>query len=83
MFSGCTVLPDSKETELGISNQKAPLSSKNTKIVLLPCCAWKCALTIISSKVDISLVPGCHLLRWMSPQKGHKNYFKDWCLMNA
>ena len=30
MFSGCTVLPDSKETELGSSDQEAsPSASKN------------------------------------------------------
>ena len=37
MFSGCTVLPDSKETELGSSNQEAsPLADKNTGVVLVP-----------------------------------------------
>ena len=31
MLSGCTLPPDSKETELGNSNQKAsPLADKNT-----------------------------------------------------
>ena len=31
MFSGCTVLPDSKETEFGSSNQEAsPSAGKNT-----------------------------------------------------
>ena len=38
MFSGGTVLPDSKETELGSSNQEASQSAgKNTGIVLVPC----------------------------------------------
>ena len=38
MFSGCTVPPDSKETELGSSNQEASLSAgKNTGVVLVPC----------------------------------------------
>ena len=38
VFSGCTVLPDSKETELGSSNQEAtPSAGKNTRIVLVPC----------------------------------------------
>ena len=38
MFSGCTVLPDSKETELGSSNQEAsPSAGKNTRVVLVPC----------------------------------------------
>ena len=48
MFSGCTVLPDSKEMELGSSNQEtSPSAGKNTAI---------------SGGVDISEVPGCHLL---------------------
>ena len=38
MFSGCTVLPDSKETILGSSNQEAsPPAGKNTGVVLVPC----------------------------------------------
>ena len=69
MFSGCTVPPDSKMTELGISDQEAsPLGGKNTGIVLVPCRAWKCVATAISAGVDISEVPGCHLLRQMSSQ---------------
>ena len=63
MFSGCTVLPDSKETELGSSDQEAsPSAGKNTRIVLVPCCTWKCVPTAISSGVDISEVSRCHLL---------------------
>ena len=63
MFSGCTVPPDSKETELGSSDQEAsPSAGKNTGIVLVPCCTWKCVPTAISGGVDISEVPGCHLL---------------------
>ena len=69
MFSGCTVLPDSKETKLGSSDQEAsPSAGKNTGIVLVPCRAWKCVPTAISGGVDISEVPGCHLLRQMSSQ---------------
>ena len=61
MFSGCTVPPDSKETELGISNQEAsPSAGKNTGIVLVPCRVWKCVPTAISSSVDISEVPGTY-----------------------
>ena len=61
MFSGCTVLPDSKETELGSSNQKAsPSGGKNTGTVLVPCRAWKCVPTAISGGVDIPEVPGCY-----------------------
>ena len=38
MLSGCTVPSDSKETELGSSDQEAsPSSGKNTGVVLLPC----------------------------------------------
>ena len=55
MFSGCTALPGSKETKLGSSNQDAsPSASKNARIVLVPCCAWKCVPTAISGGVDIS-----------------------------
>ena len=70
MFSGCIVLPDSNETKLGSSGEEASLSAgkKNTGIVLVPCRAWKCVPTAISSGVDISKVPGCHLLRQMSSQ---------------
>ena len=63
MFSGCTVLPDSKETKLGSSNQEAsPSAGENTGIVLVPCHAWKCVPTAISDGVDISEVRGCYLL---------------------
>ena len=69
MFSGCTVLPDSKETELGSSDQEAsPSAGKNTGIVLVPCRAWKCVPTAISSGVNIFEVRGCHLLRQKSSQ---------------
>ena len=62
MFSGCIVMPDSKETELGSSNQEAfPSADKNSGKVLVLCCAWKCAPTVISGDVDIFEVPGCHL----------------------
>ena len=54
MFSGCTVSPDSKETELGTSNQEAsPSAGKNTRVVLMPCCAWKLVPTANSGGVDI------------------------------
>ena len=69
MFSGCTVPSDSKETKLGSSNQEASQSAgKNTGIVLVPCCAWKYVPTATSGGVDISEVPGSHLLRQMSSQ---------------
>ena len=69
MFSGSTLPPDSKETELGSSNPEAsPSAGKNTGIVLVPCRAWKCAPTAISGGGDISEVPESHLLRHMSSQ---------------
>ena len=38
MFSGCTVLPESKEIKLESSDQEvSPLAGKNTKVVLVPC----------------------------------------------
>ena len=68
MFSGCTVLPDSKETEIGSCDQEAsPSAGKNAWIVLVPCCTWKCVYGV-SQRVDISEVPGCHLVRQMSSQ---------------
>ena len=67
MFSGCTVLPDSKETELGSSNQEVFLSTgRNTGVVLMSCHAWKCVPTTIFVGVDRRVL--C---------KGHKNYFYD------
>ena len=63
MFSGSTVLPDSNETELGSSNQKAsPSARKNKRIVLVPCHVWKCDPTAISGGMNIFKVSGCHLL---------------------
>ena len=60
---------DSKEAELGSSDQEAsPSPGKNAGIVLVPCRAWKCVPAAISRGVDISEVPGCHLLRQMSSQ---------------
>ena len=67
MFSGCTVPPDSKETELGSSNQNAsPSAGKNTGVVLVPCSRTEMRPTAISGGADISEVPGCHLLQQMS-----------------
>ena len=67
--SGCTVPPHSKETETGSSGQEAsPSEGKDTRIVLVPCGTWKCVVTAISDGVDISMVPGYHLLQQMSSQ---------------
>ena len=71
VFYGCTVPPVSKETKLGSSDQEAsPSAGKNTNIVLVPCRIWKCVPTATSGGVDISEVPGCHLLQQMSSQYG-------------
>ena len=58
------MLPDSKETELGSSDQEASqLAGKNTKVVLEPCSRIEVRpYSSTSGGVDISEVPGCHLL---------------------
>ena len=63
-FSGCTVLPDSKETGLGSSDQEASPSAgkNNTRLVLVLRRTWKCFPTAISCGVYIFEVPWCHLL---------------------
>ena len=77
MFSGCAVLPYSKNIKLGSSDQDAsPSATKNKGIVLLPCCTWKCVPTAISAGVNISEVPGCHLLQQMSSQLGSQKLFQ-------
>ena len=79
MFSSCTVPPDSKETERRSSDKEAfPSPGKNTGVVLVPCHAWKCVPTTISGGVNISEVPGCHLLRQMSFQRGSQENHNDW-----
>ena len=71
MFSGWTVLPDGKKMELGSSDQEAsPSAGKNTGVVLVHVCTWNCIPTVISGGVDISEIPGCHLLQQMSSQSG-------------
>ena len=63
------MLPDSKETKLVSNNEEAsPSAGENTGIILVPCGAWKSVPTAISDGVDISKVPGCHLLQQMSSQ---------------
>ena len=67
MFFGCTVARNSKETERGSRNQEtSPAADKNTKIVLVPCLCMEVHPAAISGGVDISKVPGCHLLQQMS-----------------
>ena len=58
-------MPDSKETNSrsdGSNQEVSPSAGKNAGIVLMPCCTWKCVPTTISVDVDVSKVPGCHLL---------------------
>ena len=56
--------PARKETEFGSRDQEAsPSAGKNTRIFLVPCCAWKCVPTAISDGLDICEVTGCHLLQ--------------------
>ena len=47
----------------------SPSAGKNTGVVLVLCCSWKCIATNICSGVDISEVHGCHLFRRMSSQR--------------
>ena len=69
MFSGCTVPPDSKETELGSSDQEtSPSAGKTTGVVLVPCSRMEVHPYSYFHAVDISEVPGCHLLQQMSSQ---------------
>ena len=69
--------PDSKETELGSSNQEVFLSAaKYTGVVLVPCGTWKCVHATSFGGVDIFEVPVCHLSQQIVLSEGHKNYFK-------
>ena len=69
MCYGCTVLPDSKQIELGSSDHEAsPSAGKNTGVVLVPCSHME-ARPYSSGSVVISEVPGCHLLLQMSSQR--------------
>ena len=69
MFSGCIVQADSNRSKLGSVDQEVFTSAgKNTEIVLVPCLTWKCVFTVSSGGMDISEVPGCHLLQQMSSQ---------------
>ena len=64
-------MPDSKETEIWSSDQKAsPSAGKNAGVVLVPCRIWKCVPTAISGGANISEVPGCYLLQQKSSQWG-------------
>ena len=61
--------PAGKKTEVGSRNQEAfPSAGKNNGVVLVTHCVQKHVSTAISGGVDISDVPGCHLLQQMSSQ---------------
>ena len=78
MFSGCTVPPDRKKTELRSSDQEtSPSAGKNIGVVLVPCYAWTCVSTAVSSLVNTSEIPGCHLLQQMSSQSGSQKLLQE------
>ena len=57
--------------EVEVQNQQVfPSAGKKTEIVLVPCHTWKYVSTATSGGIDISEVPGCHLLQQMSSQWG-------------
>ena len=61
--------PDSKETELGSSNQEAsPSAGKNAGVVLVPCLCMEVHPAAVSGVLDISEALGCHLSQQMSSQ---------------
>ena len=84
VLSGRSVPPDSKDTKLESSNQEASLSAgKNTEVVLGLCCAWNCVPTSVPVVWIFrrSLYVICYN-KWVLSE-GHKNYFKDWCLVSS
>ena len=63
MFSGGHVLLDSKDTELGSNDQEAsPSAVKKSGVVLVPRLRMEARPAATWGGVDISDVPGCHLL---------------------
>ena len=77
MRSGCTGLPDIKDTQLRSSDQESfPSAAKNTWVILVPLCKWKCVPTTISDAVDISEVPECNLLIQMSSEWRSQKLFQ-------
>ena len=77
MFSGCTVPPGSKETELGSSNQEASLSEgKKTGVVLVPCSCRLCSLQLFLMVWIFLRSLGLICYRRLVLSEGHKNYFK-------
>ena len=81
MFYGCTVLPDSKETELENSNQEAyPLPGKNTEVALVPCLCMEVCLYSYFQWWRYLWAPW---VSFITTDEGQINYFKDLCLMNS
>ena len=82
VFPGCTKPPDSKETELGSSDQEAsPSAGKNARIVLVPCHAWSVSLQLFLVVWIFPRSQGVSCYDRSVLSEGHKYYFKDWCLM--
>ena len=55
---------NSKEIELGSSDQEVSASAgENNEVVLVPCGTPKCVSTAIAGGVEVSEVPACHLLQ--------------------
>ena len=78
MFPGCTVLPDSKEIELGSGDQEA---SPSTGKVLFAHGSASLQLLPVVWIFLRSLGVICYG-RWVL-KEGHKNYYKDCCLTNS
>ena len=83
MFSDCIVFPNSKKIKLGSSNQDAFTSAgKNMRIVLVPSCACVSLQLFPMVWIFLRFLGNiCYNRRVLSG--GHKNYFKDWCLVNS
>ena len=78
------MLPDTKETELGSSDQEASSSAgKNTGIVLMHCHAWTCVLQQFTVLWIFPRFLGIIFYDRGVLSEDYKNYFKDWCLMNS
>ena len=69
VLSGYIVPPDSKETELGGSDQEAsPSAGKNTRVILVPRSYMEVRPYSYFRWCGYFEVPGCHLLRQTSSQ---------------
>ena len=59
-----------KRPNLEVATKRLLHQQVKITVNLVPCHEWKCIVTTISSGVDISEVPRCHLLQQMSSQWG-------------